>query len=287
MSEGELLQAEASSTESTGTETAETTTETTATETPREITPSEINEKWMTGLPEDLKKDATLSRFKTLEELAKSHRELRAIQGRSISIPGEEATQEELNEFYKKLGRPDNIEGYSLNIPEGLEVQGESVQWFAKTAHELGLNKKAAEQLWDKYLEYTTSTSQELQIDRERQAQKAKEDLMREWGTEFNARVKSAENVFGSLFSEGVRKKLSQAGLTDDLDFIRDLDNLSRQFAEDTSKGTSHSSSVATLDTLRAEREELMKDPDSYWSDPAKIKRSEEIAEEISALQRN
>ena len=39
--------------------------------------------------------------------------------GKAIVPLGEDATDEEREDFYKKLGRPDDVDGYSLEVPEG------------------------------------------------------------------------------------------------------------------------------------------------------------------------
>ena len=70
------------------------------------------NQDWKSTLPEELKNDATLKNFNNVEDLAKTvvHQQKRL--GNTISIP---KTDEEYNDVYTKLGRPEDASKYTVN----------------------------------------------------------------------------------------------------------------------------------------------------------------------------
>lgn len=61
--------------------------------------------------------------FKTLDDIAASYRAAeKAIHGKgAITIPGEGAKPEEIAAFNKAIGVPDNVDGYAIELPEGVK----------------------------------------------------------------------------------------------------------------------------------------------------------------------
>ena len=68
----------------------------------------------MLDISEDLKNDPTLSNFKDVESLAKTVVHQQKVLGSRIPLP---KTDEERNELYNKLGRPEDPSKYEVNIP--------------------------------------------------------------------------------------------------------------------------------------------------------------------------
>lgn len=69
--------------------------------------------------------------------------------------PGENATTEQLDAFYKKLGRPDAPEGYAIKTPEGVTADEGMVSFAQKTFHAAGLSPKQADvvaEAWNNYV---------------------------------------------------------------------------------------------------------------------------------------
>lgn len=71
--------------------------------------------------------------------------------GRTLVMPGENATPEEIKAFNAKLGVPETVDGYKLPVPEGVDdsFAKTAAQWF----HENGVPAKAAEQIATKWNE--------------------------------------------------------------------------------------------------------------------------------------
>lgn len=118
-------------------------------------------------LPEDLRENAALSNFKDVGSLAKSFVEMKHMQGSSIRIPSEEASDEarqdfynkvinnapnlmlkpdfnnpeQSQEFYRTLGMPEEAAGYEIPAVEGIEMPEERGAALQKIAHEAGLTK--------------------------------------------------------------------------------------------------------------------------------------------------
>ncbi|RKZ91789.1 MAG: hypothetical protein DRQ40_09440 [Gammaproteobacteria bacterium] len=98
-----------------------------------------MSDRWQDSLPEDMRTNPTLDKFKDPEGLAKSYIELERMQSRSLTIPGEHSTDDDWDKYYtkaqegghltvhpdhasdehkkafwKSLGVPESTDGYSM-----------------------------------------------------------------------------------------------------------------------------------------------------------------------------
>ena len=133
--------------------------------------------EWNENLSEDLKGDKGLADFKDLNGLAKAYLDTKADVGRSLRVPGEDASDEvkaafntslmekvpglaripgedtsddDRNSFYSQMGKPKEATGYTQ--PEGLpDNLKDGMNALAKVAHENNFTqaqfKKVAENL--------------------------------------------------------------------------------------------------------------------------------------------
>lgn len=107
-----------------------------------------LAENWRDGLPEGIRGEKCLDSIKTIGTLAQSYVHAQHWMGGKISVPGENATQEEWNAFYKACGRPDSAESYKtegVSFPDGIEPDANQIEEFRKFAYEHGLTQKTFE----------------------------------------------------------------------------------------------------------------------------------------------
>lgn len=111
--------------------------------------------EWMTSLPDDLKADPTLGRFKDVEALSRGHLETQKLARSKILLPGEDAAAEDWGKLWDSLGRPENADGYTIPMPElpvdapaeARRLLAEEYKPFRELAHGIGLTPKQAEAL--------------------------------------------------------------------------------------------------------------------------------------------
>lgn len=63
---------------------------------------------WLDNLPEDLKGNKSLSKFTDMSGLAKSYLELEKNKDKGLMLPNEDASDEEWDKIYQKLGMPED-----------------------------------------------------------------------------------------------------------------------------------------------------------------------------------
>ena len=151
---------------------------------------------WKAALPEELQRDPSIAHIKDVPNLAQSYvNGQRMIGAEKLAIPGKFGTDEEWNQVYDKLGRPETPEGYELemnNVPEGLESNPELVGWFQQTAHEVGLTPSQAQKLADKYNEMAgqaENTPSQQQAEAQALEEEGIRELQREYGKAFDNKI--------------------------------------------------------------------------------------------------
>lgn len=100
--------------------------------------------------------------YKTPAEVAMAYHNLnKVVSGTNGGVdavavyPGDNATPEQLETFYKKLGRPETPEGYTIKAADGITPDESLVKFAQTTFHQAGLSPKQAEVVsaaWDKYV---------------------------------------------------------------------------------------------------------------------------------------
>jgi hypothetical protein len=168
-----------------------------------------IPENWQDILPEEIRSQANLKNFKTVDALAKAYIHSQKMVGADkIAIP-KNASDTELREIFEKLGLPKEADKYDVNL-EKSDLSPEMIAAFKEQAFGLGIMPNQAKKLLEffnnKQVEAKTSAQLNLKATFEKNMNLIKE----EWGEAFNenaAKAKAALKEFG--------------GSEDDIKYIR------------------------------------------------------------------
>ncbi|MGI5059993.1 hypothetical protein E4N82_05385 [Treponema denticola] len=185
---------------------------------------------WGAQLSKELKENEeavkVLSKFEDISGLANSYIELEKKQGSMHTIPGEKATQEELDAFYKRLGKPEAADKYSF------DQKYEAEKRFAEAAFKANLSDKQAKELYDFFL--NIGQSQQAQY-KEIIAKKAKETdalLQKEYGNLFEQKIGNYTKALKLLGDGEVMKQLEETGLAYDPGFVKLMINAGEALGE-------------------------------------------------------
>lgn len=162
-------------------------------------TPASVPDTWYSKIEDpDLKGYVEKKGWKDPVETVKSYREIEKKQGTSISLPKENATPEEVNAFYSKLGRPETPEAYQLPVPEGQDAT--LAQNMSKIMFDNGVPAKSAQALATAWNEYQAQQAQAYEAEQEKIAEQQAENLKKEWGAKYETNeviAKNAVKAFG------------------------------------------------------------------------------------------
>lgn len=174
---------------------------------------------WSAALSKDNQTLVANKGWTNPDDALKAYRELETFQGRAVALPGKDATEADWKAFHRKIGTPEKPEGYEIKVAEGVDAK--AVDGFKTMAHELGLNPRQAQGLYDK-LAGVASRSQELakaaRIEREQTALRAaQEDLSKAWGPEkgemFQRKTELARRAIQELGGDPLFADLRKAGV--------------------------------------------------------------------------
>ena len=81
------------------------------------------SEDWKASLPDDIKGNQLIHNLESVEALAKTAIHAQSMVGADkVPVPGKWANDDDWNSVYTKLGKPENAEGYKLEVKEGTKV---------------------------------------------------------------------------------------------------------------------------------------------------------------------
>ncbi len=155
--------------------------------------PSAVSgDNWRKVVPENIRDEPCLSRFKDVAALAKSYVAAQKLIGAErIAVPkGEdEASWEQL---YNRLGRPATPEEYKLDAETTVEADPQTEMWFRNTAHQIGLSNKQAGRLKSAWEEMVQTRGHEQAISQEEAQKLLDREMRQEWGSVFEQKHRAA-----------------------------------------------------------------------------------------------
>lgn len=183
--------------------------------------------------------------------------------GRTVLLLGDDPTPEQTNEFYTRLGRPDDAKGYGLVAPEGGD--GAFADWASGVFHEAGLSSKQAEMIAGKWGDYSTQVAKDHTDAIAVSRVDAETALKKEWGAAYDQKLQGIDMAAEKLgFStEQLTALRSAMGPVEALKFV---DGLNTKMGDHTfENGEPHLTGHKTPAQAKQEWGELSMSKD--WTD--------------------
>ena len=158
------------------------------------------NSVWTAAFDEDTNAYVSNKGWKEPQDLLMSYRNLEKFAGGAknlLELPPENATPEQLDAFYSKLGRPADPNEYGLKAPDGGDPA--MVEWFKGTAHKLGLSAKQAQSLFTEFNGMSGSMQEKLQSQMAQDSEKAIGTLKQEWGQAYDQMIGAGRRAATAL----------------------------------------------------------------------------------------
>ena len=195
------------------------------------------SDDWRAALPEELRNDPTIAQTKDVVSLAKQLVDAQKMIGSSVRmpgpdaskedvqefiskvqqripnlavLPGDEATDEDWDSFYKAAGRPEDPNGYEF--PEIKDQDGNVVDdpvWkenFKKIAHEAGLSPKQAQKIYE-FRAQELMQRQQVMAQTRQQTLKA---LQEEFGPDWEQVVARGQKAVEALADPELRQLIGE-----------------------------------------------------------------------------
>jgi hypothetical protein len=252
----------------------ETTTPTAPTPTPIEksvtVTGGDAPANWKTSISEEFRNDPSIEKFTEIDSLAKSYINATKMIGQDkIIIPTNNSTEDQWNEVYSKLGRPESADKYALDAKsETVEMDEGAIKSFAEQSHKLGLNNKQAQGILEYYKNNMEGSAQQSRIDTETAQTQAEQQLRQEWGRDFDNQVSKA----GALAKANINTEVLDMTLSngtrlgDHPDIIKGFAKIANMMSEDKIL-SSENESANTSQDIESQISTIMNDKNGpYWN---------------------
>lgn len=186
------------------------------------------NPAWMTQLHGDIlnNKEAAekLGKFGKISDLATKYLELEGKLGNTLVKPGDDASDEEKEAFYKALGKPESADKYT--------IEGENAELFRNLAYKNNLTDDQAKAVYAAVKELGENAIAQMQANYQQQAKATQEALQSEYGKDYTKKIEMLKRGVNTYGGKEVAEKLQQAGLLADKDIVKMFILLGEQSAE-------------------------------------------------------
>ena len=242
---------------------------------------------WQTDhLPEDLRDNETLSKFKDVGSLSNSYLELQKMVGSRDKIPTEESSEEEVNSFYNKLGRPETPDSYDIKVPDqggtALPYDEKLYSEFLTTAHKSGLTNRQAQDAIDFYAKMNEEADINSTASMQQSKVNAETALKKEWGArDYEKNLAISRRAFNRFADDDLKKFVQETGVSNNVAMVRFLHKIGKSFSDPDMGGTGKNSGSVDSDSAKLEIDAMMKDKGHKFHealfDPKNVKHEEAI----------
>lgn len=191
------------------------------------------SEDWKASLPEDIRDNQLIHNANSIESLAKTAIHAQSMIGADkVAVPGRWANDDDWNNVYTKLGKPEDAQGYKLELKEGTQVDKDMESWYRGLAHKAGLNDRQANTIFQEYMakeaELKAANAPPSPEDVEIIKGEAEIALKKEWGKAFDTKMNEAKGVLTEFAPKDFDQLLTKDGvpLGNDPVFIKTLANI-------------------------------------------------------------
>ena len=234
------------------------------------VTGSDSTGNWKSSISEEFRNDPNIEKFTEIDALAKSYiNATRMIGQDKVAVPNKNSTEDQWNEVYSKLGRPETADKYALNIEsEAVAMDEGAIKSFAEQSHKLGLNNTQAQGILEFYKNNMESNMQRATVDTETAQAQAETELRAEWGKEFDSNVSKASALAKANMNPEILDLQMQDGtrIGDHPEIIKGFAKIAGMLSEDKLVST-ESESVNSMKDLQSEISAITNDTTGpYWN---------------------
>ena len=222
---------------------------------------------WRDSLSDDIKDDVNLQNINDVNSLAKGFVHAQRMVGADkIALPGKYATDDDWQQVYTKLGRPESPDNYELNytLPEGDD--GANLNQFKEVSHKLGLLPNQAQGILEFYNEMNQAVVQQGEVKLKDNRENVVQGLQKEFGKAADSKLQLAERVAKQFASQEIfeTKLADGTPLGNHPDIIRAFIKIGEAISEDKLSGAPQEN-VMTPNEAQNEIGKLMEKSSPYW----------------------
>ena len=230
--------------------------------------PQEQTVDFKSLIPKEYQGEKSLQNFQDMNGFVKSYLSAQRLVGLDkIAIPNHLATDDDWNQVYQKLGRPNNPNEYKYNLKDS-KLDDNSLKAFSEHAHKLGLLPKQADGIINYYNELANASVIDANSKAETSRLEAEKTLRQEFGPAYNNKINAAKNLASATLGDDFLSNTILADgskLGDNPTVVKAFANLASKLSEDTIvKGDSPS--YMTTSEIEKQIATLTQPNTPYWN---------------------
>ena len=231
--------------------------------------PQEQTVDFKSLIPKEYQGEKSLQNFQDMNGFVKSYLNAQRLVGlEKIAIPNHLATDDDWDQVYQKLGRPNNPNEYKYNLPKESKLDDNSLKAFSEQAHQLGLLPKQADGIINYYNELANASVIDANSKAETSRLEAEKTLRQEFGPAYNNKINAAKNLASATLGDDFLSNTILADgskLGDNPTVVKAFANLASKLSEDTIvKGDSPS--YMTTSEIEKQIATLTQPNTPYWN---------------------
>ena len=251
---------------------------------PQQTQPPQGNEytppEWLKGVPVELASEASVKNIPDLQSLVKSYVSAQKMVGADkVVIPKKDATAEQWNEFYKKVGLPEQFEKYALNRDEKSNMDAAFFDSFKDAAFKNGILPHQAQGLLSAFESIAKTNTDKFSNEANLQAESNIKTLKTEWGEAYGNKLEIIKETVDKFGGDELRAVLQGAGLATNPIVAKALLQIGENLQETARKGLE----AKTPGQTKASLDEIMSDRNHPYHDPSNIGHAAAVRE-VEAL---
>jgi hypothetical protein len=225
--------------------------------------PQPTQSTWKDSISEVYRSDPNIEKFTEIDALAKSYiNATRMIGQDKMVVPNKNFTDDQWEEAYVKMGRPESADKYTLDAKsETVPMDENAIKIFSETSHKLGLNNKQAQGVLDFYKNNMEARTQQAKVDAETTQAQAKNVLRQEWGRDYDSNIAKAKSLATANLSPEIFEMQLADGtaLGDNVDVIKGFAKIANMMSEDKILST-ESENMDRAEDIQTEIDQIMND---------------------------
>jgi hypothetical protein len=232
--------------------------------------PQPTQSTWKDTISEVYRNDPNIEKFTEIDALAKSYiNATRMIGQDKMVVPNKNFTEDQWEEAYIKMGRPESFDKYTLDTKSDVVALDEqAIKNFQEQSFKLGLNNEQAKGILDFYKNNMEAQTQQAKVDAETTQAQSQNLLRQEWGRDYDANIAKAKSLAtANLSPELFEMQLSDGSrLGDNVDVIKGFAKIANMMSEDKILST-ESENMDRTEDIQTEIDQIMNDKDGpYWN---------------------
>ena len=232
--------------------------------------PQPTQSTWKESISETYRNDPNIQKFTEIDALAKSYiNATRMIGQDKMIVPNKNFTEDQWEEAYIKMGRPESADKYSLDIKSDVvPLDEQAIKSFQEQSFKLGLNNEQAKGVLDFYKNNMEAQTQQAKVDAETSQAQAQNLLRQEWGRDYDANIAKAKSLAtANLAPEVFEMQLADGSrLGDNVDVIKGFAKIAGMMSEDKILST-ESENMDKSEDIQTEIDQIMNDRNGpYWN---------------------